>query len=203
MKKYNNFIIAPHIDDEVLGCFSFMRPDTFICILGVEDRSYVSAKDRCNELKESARMNNFSWKVHTNIVNNYQVPDLIPILEWHINKIKPSCVIIPHYSYNQDHRAVYDASLVALRPHDKNWFVKKVLIYEQPDTFLWPYTTFSPTYFLDINIKEKLKAYHLYKSQIRGHRSDEIIKTIARARGMQSNMEYAEAFQCLRWVDSK
>jgi LmbE family N-acetylglucosaminyl deacetylase len=180
MPSCKNLILAPHIDDEVLGCFSFMNRDTFVCYLGVEDRPYISAKGRIKELQKSAGKYKFNWKVHDNPVNRFSVSDLISIMEDHINQIRPECVLVPHYSYNQDHRAVYDAAMVALRPHDKNWFVKKVLIYEQPDTFLWPYQSFTPTYFLPINIEKKIAAYHLYKSQVRGHQSDEIITTIAK-----------------------
>ena len=85
------------------------------------------------------------------------------------------------------------------------FFVKKVLIYEQPHVFLWDYTndinsTIKPNYFVPIDIKRKIKAYKLMKTQVRGFRSPETLKKIAALRGKQSNCDYAEAFQIIRWV---
>ena len=41
----------------------------------------------------------------------------------------------------------------------------------------------------------------IYKTQLRDHRSVDFIKAIAKVRGGQSDYEYAEAFEVLRWVD--
>ena len=39
------------------------------------------------------------------------------------------------------------------------------------------------------------------KTQVRDFRSPEILKSMAKLRGSQSNCDYAEAFQILRWID--
>jgi hypothetical protein len=91
--------------------------------------------------------------------------------------------------------------MVALRHHDINWFVNKVFIYEQPHTILWPYKDFTPNYYIEVNLKEKIEIYRLYKSQVRGHRSSEIIEVMAKLRGKQANRPYTEAFNCIRYVD--
>ncbi len=195
-----NLVIAPHIDDEILGCFSVLNEDTFICYLGVEDRSFVSAKERIEELENAASIMKFKWKVFSNVVNSYKTEDLINTIEEKINDLKPENVYIPHYSYNQDHRAVYDAAMVAVRHHDSNWFAEKVFVYEQPHTILWPYKYFEPNFFIKLDVDEKIRIYNLYKSQVRDHRSPEIISIIAKLRGKQANVEYAEAFHCIRYV---
>ena len=127
-------------------------------------------------------------------------------IEDQINEIKPEKIFIPYPSYNQDHVTVYDASLVALRHHDVNHFVKKVVAYEEVHSFLWDYThdinsTFKGNYFVPIDIEDKITSYKFLKSQVRGHRSPEMLRLIARMRGVQGNFENAEAFQILRWVD--
>ena len=141
-----------------------------------------------------------------NVVNSYNVPDLIPDFERIINEYCPERVYIPYPSYNQDHVATYQAALVALRPHDINHFVKKVLVYEQPHVFLWDNThnvdgAFKPNYFVEIDIDKKLKAYQALSSQIRTFRSPLTIKNLASLRGQQCNSEYAEAFKIIRWVE--
>jgi LmbE family N-acetylglucosaminyl deacetylase len=195
-----NLIIAPHIDDEVLGCYTILNEGTFVCYLGVEDRSYVTASERVKELEDAASVRKFKWILYENVVNNYKCEEMIGQLETQINEQRPERVFIPHYSYNQDHRAVYDAAMVALRHHDINWFVNKVFVYEQPHTILWPYKNFEPNYFIGLDVADKISAYNLYKSQVRGHRSGDFIEIMARLRGKQANMEYAEAFQCIRYV---
>lgn len=194
-------VIAPHIDDEVLGCFSQLHPDTFICYLGVEDRDYVSVDERIEELKSAARKTGFKWELHDNIVNSYKLDHLIPIIENVINSVKPEKIFIPHYSYNQDHKCAYEAAMVALRPHDVNWFVKKVFVYEQVHNFIWPVREFTPNYFIPIDIYQKNETYSLYKSQVREHRSISSIRSLAELRGKQSMVDYAEAFECIRFVE--
>ena len=54
---------------------------------------------------------------------------------------------------------------------------------------------------MPIDIEDKIKSYGFLKSQVRGHRSPEMLRLIARMRGVQSNFANAEAFQVLRWVD--
>lgn len=177
-----------------------MNEDSFFCYLGVEDRIYVSKNERVEELKKVAKKKNFQYDIHEQKVNHYNAADLIALIENHINILKPLNVFIPHYSYNQDHRNVYDACITALRPHDKNWFVKRIFIYEQPHTFLWPYKEFIPNFYKKIDINDKIETYKLYASQVREHRSPEIITAIAKIRGKQANLNFAEAFQCVRFV---
>lgn len=202
MKK---LIIAPHIDDEVLGCGGILDKDSFVLHCGIEDRTTISSETRIAEIKKVQKIAKFDMKLlRGNIVNNYKVVDLIGEFEKAIKKVRPQQIYIPYPSYNQDHRAVFDAALVATRQHDTNFFVKKVLIYEQPHVFLWSHNgrkDFKPNYFVPIDINKKLKLYSLLKSQIRSFRSKDSIKALASLRGSQAQCKYAEAFQILRWVD--
>ena len=204
-------VISPHIDDEVLGCGGILDKDTFVLYCGVENRYVngdmsISVVTRINELNKVSKFLNFDFKLLDNKVNNFQLKDLIGEFEEVISRLKPQQIYIPYPSYNQDHRIVYEASLIATRPHDINFFVKKVLVYEQPHVFFWDKTHninsgFVPNYFIPIDINKKIKAYELMKTQVRSFRSSENLKSMANLRGTQSNNEYAEAFQILRWVD--
>ena len=51
------------------------------------------------------------------------------------------------------------------------------------------------------NVRLKLKGYSLLASQVRDHRSPESLEYLAKIRGIQSHLNYAEAFQIIRWVD--
>ncbi len=199
-EQFANLIVSPHVDDEVLGCYSFLNEKSFICYLGAEDRPEIPREQRLDELKKCSEIKKFKWHIYDNTVNNYQVNVLISQLEEQINTIKPVNVFIPHYSYNQDHQAVYKASIIALRPHDKNWFVNRVFVYEECHVFLWPVKNFNPNFFKRIDIEDKIKTYKIYDSQVRGHRSPETLKAMAVLRGKQANLDFAEAFYCKRFI---
>ena len=194
-------IFSPHADDEILGCFSFLSPSCRVVYLGIEDRANVSRNERILEVNESAAKSGFQWEALNHPVNAYRVPDLIPDLERIIRECKPDTVLLPQPSYNQDHRAVYDAAITALRPHDQNWYVRNVLVFEQPDSLLWPHGgETEPNYFQAISLKEKLHSYSLYTSQVRRHRSPELVSAIAQLRGAQAGVPFAEGFMVKRMV---
>jgi len=206
--EYKKLVLSPHIDDDVLGCGGILDEDTFVVYCGVENR-YVNGKisisieNRISELERVKKYLNFGTKLLDNKVNEFKLTDLIGEFEKVISCIKPDQIFIPHPSYNQDHRAVYEAALVALRPHDLNYFVNKVLVYEQPHVFFWDhnYGDFKPNYFVPINVDKKVKAYKFMKTQVRSFRSPDHLKALAKLRGTQGNCKDAEAFQILRWVD--
>ena len=126
---------------------------------------------------------------------------LITELEDVINFFQPKTVIVPAPSYNQDHRVVFDIALTALRVHDKNWYVRNVLLAEQPETSTPAYKVFYPHLYIPINIDRKLALFNLYRSQQRSHRSPEHVRAIAQVRGMQCGQEAAEAFQVIRMTE--
>ena len=203
-------IVSPHLDDEVLGCSSFLWTDArnvtilygttrhgFFADAGLVMRENL---DLTQHLGCKAR---FLEIGAINRLDNLPIVELIHEFEKVVNEERPDTVLLTNPSYNQDHRTIYEAMLTALRPHDQNHFVKRVLLYEQPETFgtLRKVIPFQPTYYRPLNMEFKIKIVEFYQSQMRGHRSIEHLTAIARLRGMQANMEYAEAFEIVRWVE--
>jgi LmbE family N-acetylglucosaminyl deacetylase len=204
----SRLVISPHVDDEVLGCGGILDGKSHVIECGVDDFHIVSRDERLRELTEAAEFLGFSFSILNNKVNNYNKRDLIDDITVSINSMKPSEVFIPYPSYNQDHTEVYLASLIALRPHDMNHFVSRVFIYEETQVMDWDYSfslnsTFKPNYFRKIDVEKKVTAYRMLKSQVREFRSPEYIRSIASIRGKQSGFEFAEAFQCIRFVDDQ
>jgi len=203
-------IVSPHIDDEVLGCFSAIDQNTFILYCGCDESAIKfdwvlkrpEQNQRIEELNKLQNRFNFEYQILENKVNNYKLQDLIPSFEKTINDVSPQEIYIPTPSYNQDHRVVYEAALTALRPHDLNFFVKRVFIYEQvQDLWNHNYHHFTPSYFKKLDVEQKISAYQTLSSQVRVFRSPEMIKNLAAVRGIQSNMLHAEAFEVLRWIE--
>lgn len=203
MKK---LIIAPHADDDVLGCGGILDETCHIIYCGLDEsgiENRPSKDSRMEEIHAVQEITNHTFDIFDNLVNRYSEYELIGQIEKIINSDEPDEVYVCHPSYNQDHRAVYNATMVALRPHDNNHFVKRVLLYEQPQVYFWNNTgrEFNANYFVKIDIEKKIKVYETMKSQVRSFRSPEHLKANAKLRGGQSNCDYAEAFEIIRWVE--
>lgn len=203
---FERLVISPHIDDEVLGCGGSIDDRTFVLECGVDDFHIVPRQERINELEAAQKLLGFEYRILDNVVNHYEVTNLIQGITDAINFIKPREIYIPYPSYNQDHQEVYRAAMIALRPHDLNYFVPRVFVYEETQVVLWDNShningLFKPNYYREIDIERKLAAYRCLKSQVRSFRSAEFLQEIAQLRGRQSGKKYAEAFQCLRFVE--
>lgn len=205
---FKNLILAPHVDDEVLGCGGILNEAFFVYFCGIDESKLRKDKDpahideRFSELKQVANFLGFKWECNQkNVVNHYNEQQFIDTFEDLINKIRPEKIFLPHSGYNQDHRTVFNAAFIALRPHDRNFFVKKVLLYEAAHDVLWNPKNMKLNHFVPIDIERKIKAYELHKSQVRGMRSSQLLREIAAVRGAASNCKYAEAFEILRWCE--
>lgn len=202
-------VVAPHIDDEALGCGGVIDHRFHVHYCGVESFRIIDREARLAEARSCAEHLGFTFSVNLeNTVNSYRVEELIGQLEGVIEQHRPTTVFVPYPSYNQDHRAVLDAALTALRPHDQNHAVANVLLYEQIQVTVWPYredllrgSSFEPNFFVPIDPERKITAYRLHTSQVRDMRPPEMVEQVARWRGFQAGMPHAEAFQILRLTD--
>ena len=201
MFEEQTLILAPHLDDEVLGCFSFLGPNAFVLWFGVEDFHGVDRETRLQEARAVAAATGFSYDLLSEPVNRYRTDQLIAPIEQRIHELRPRALLLPRPSYNQDHRSVYEAGFTAARPHDTLPMTPRVLVYDQVHANLWPRDQFDPNYFRGIEIGRKLEVWRLHRSQNRGHRCEDHLETLARMRGQQAGLTYAEAFQVLRWVE--
>lgn len=198
-------IIAPHVDDDVIGCGGIMGAGDHVFYVGVDEHHVVPRAERIREARRVAEKTGCHLIGPDDYhVNHYRdrFTILVAQLEMFLTDHQYQEVLLPWPSYNQDHQAVYDASMVALRPHDTIHFVPRVLLYEEPDCF-WPgiRQQFSPTLFRPIDIEHKLDLYETMTSQVRGHRSPDHLRALATVRGAAIMVKSAEAFHVVRWVE--
>jgi len=199
MKK---LVIAPHIDDEAVGCGGILDLETYVYFCGVDWYHEISQAERLAEARNVSTFFHYEYEVNTmTVVNEYDQRYFINIFQKLINEQMPDKIYIPYPSYNQDHREIYDAAMIALRPHDRNFFVKKVLVYEGMGAFQWYKPDYEVNHFVEIDIDRKIKGYEKHVSQVRGHRSSEMIRALAKLRGSQIGVPYAEAYIVKRWVE--
>lgn len=125
-----------------------------------------------------------------------------------LEKVRPSMVLLPARSFNQDHVATFRACMAATRPASAGarHLVSYVLAYDNTTAF-WsvPDERFVPNVFVDISqhLDTKAGAIRRYASQMHVppfHASQEGVQITAAFCGGQVSLAAAEAFQALRLV---
>jgi len=183
-KNEKLLVIAPHPDDEILGCFGLIdsikknHGKVYVQVLTLGGYSKIGAgnvtKEKwkseflrvCNFLKiDGYDIGYFDDQIRH--LDTIAQSELIELLEFQskvsISKIKPTIVAIPTiFSTHQDHIQAYKVSMSALRehPHKTKTLPKVVLSYESPEYYFWSayseFGRFSPNYYQEIS-KSALK----------------------------------------------
>jgi len=233
LKNQRCLIIAPHPDDEAFGCAGTMArlkaegSEVFVIAVSAGDVHHYNVK-KYEFVTGKTRQEEFEASMKTLEVDDYELIynsndvhlklDVMPLKQLiglfekecrlSIDRIKPTMIILPAISYNQDHEAVFRAGFTACRPHlpDVKPFQNIVLSCEYP-ALAWSLERekFHPSFYVDITdfIGKKLEALACYKSQVRSaihHCSAENVEWIARVRGREVSVDAAEAFMCHRFL---
>jgi LmbE family N-acetylglucosaminyl deacetylase len=202
-------VIAPHADDEVLGCggaIQYLRADggrVFVHIVANrvvghrEDPAYIDGTKRAAEA--AAKLLGIEQVFYGDLPDerlDAPLIDVIVAVEKVVTTVVPDIVFVPSSGdSDQDHRAVASACRVACRGIDT------VLAYEVPG----PSRGFLPNYYVDIGryLQMKIQAMKCYAEEMRPYphpRSERGLEYHARFRGMEAAVEHAEAFLVLRQV---
>lgn len=211
-------VIAPHPDDEVLGCggtiakFSKIN-EVFLCVVTKAYSPEWSRRFIRNRQQEIEKVNKilsikktFFLDFPTVKLNTIPQKEINEAISKIIKEVKPDTIFIPHKGdVNSDHRIVFESSLVAVRPNKQK--INKVLSYETLSSTEWGQAidTFIPNIYVDISktFDKKIKAMKVYKSELKKAphpRSLEIIEALAKKRGSEIQAKYAEAFMLIREV---
>lgn len=189
-------VIAPHPDDEVIGCGATIRKIKdaggevhvhFLTVGHTADASetgFSSMEERLVEIKRVAQVLGFdSYDVsmpgsdhHLRLDTVSQI-DLIRIIEAEgscsLDVLKPTMVLLPFaHGYNQDHRAAATATLTALRPGGSVFRQQPelVLVYEQLADLWRAGPALDPDTFVEVSadqVAAKVEAMRTYASQDR------------------------------------
>lgn len=212
-------IVAPHPDDEVLGCggtigrLSHEGNIISLCIVTKPyppewSEEYIEKKgveiEKSN--KKLGILKTIFLSFPTVKLDTVPQKELNDSLSRVIADTTPDIVFIPHRGdLNKDHRIVHEAALVATRPLSST--VKKILAYETLSETEWGHSIahFHPGVFIDITgfIELKLEAMLLFETEVKTAphpRSIELIKALAMKRGSEIGVKYAEAFMLIREI---
>ncbi len=201
MKKI--LAIGPHPDDIELGCFGTMAKfkkngDDVSFLVLTKGEGGTDENSRIMEAEESASLISANLFIE-NLPDRFisEGPETITVIEKYIKQLDPDAVFIPTESdTHQDHRATYNACMVACRT------VREIFAYETPSTS----RKFSPNYFVDITpyIGLKVKAVKIHSSQGgKGYMADRAIEGLAeyRAFDILLNDKYVEGFDVIKVVN--
>lgn len=213
-------VIAPHPDDEVLGCGgTLLRRKSegaelaWLIVTGISEQTGWPAERvqlRDAEIDRVAELVGFSHIYNlclpTTQLDRLPMGGLIEQFSTVFKEFKPEEVFLPHRSdVHTDHRVVFDVTAACAK-----WFrypsIQRVLAYEtlsETEFALGTESMFHPNFFIDISdfLARKLEVMAVYQSELGSFpfpRSIEAIRALATLRGTTSGFNAAEAFQLLR-----
>lgn len=204
-------ILSPHTDDAELGCggtivrFLDCDHEIFWVVFSTAEESLPEGlpedtlkKEYYNVIKdlslEEKDCKVFDYNVRN--LHQYRQEVLENLIEIR-NQYAPDLVIGPSLNdFHQDHQVVAHEMVRAFKT------TSSVLSYELP----WNHAVFNMQCFVKLDpdhIKKKCLILKHYRSQFiqsKPYFSREFIYGLAKARGVQCNSEYAEAFEVVRWI---
>lgn len=224
MKTQRILIIAPHLDDEVLGCggsaSALAAEGCEVRVMFIAHRVYNH--EYCEQQMETELRHMEAARKILGIGESvfFDQPDeqlyrylreIIIRMEEYVQEWKPDTVYSPFYNdNNQDHRTVADAVRVVLRPAAVP-FVRRWLMYETPSSTEqsppYPGQGFQPNVYFSLTeevMKTKTDALQKYETEQRKYphaRSPEALRALAMKRGIESGRELAEAFMLMRQIN--
>ena len=220
MKIKKILVIAPHADDEVLGCGGYLLHEQMkgseICIIygAVGGKMYgavgggkiAADQDFTRRYKEAESLNKAlstkNWFVMHKGLDAYldTVPDveIITALDVLIGTIRPDELFVNYSSHHQDHRKMYQCAMASLRLRE-GYSPSLVALYEYPFIGGNHDVINGGRWYHDITdvIDRKIELFGLYGSQLKNPPSplnETGIRSLAGMRGIESGCQYAEMF---------
>lgn len=213
-------VVAPHPDDETLGCGGTLlrhvdEGDEVHWVIATDmtrDTGYseerIAARER--EIDEVARAYPFSSVTRlghpTTRLDRVAMAELVEGISRAFRQIEPDVIYLPFPGdAHSDHRLVFEAGRAASK-----WFrqpgVRRVLTYEtlsETEQGRDPRLEgFEPNVYSDISgrLDRKIEIFELYEGEVGEHpfpRAEKTIRALAAVRGAASGYDSAEAFRLI------
>jgi LmbE family N-acetylglucosaminyl deacetylase len=222
MKKI--LVIAPHPDDETLGCGGTLLKHKaqgdelhWMIVTCMSEKAGFAAErvqERDEEILQVGSLYGFETLHKLNFptaqLDALPIGDIVQRMGRVMQAVEPDVVYLPYRGdVHTDHKIVVDAAVSCTK-----WFrypsVKRVLAYEtlsETDFGINPDSNgFRPNVFVDISefLKQKLEIMRVFKSELGEFpfpRSEQAIRALAALRGASAGCEAAEAFMLLKERD--
>ncbi len=209
LKNKKILILAPHTDDGELGCGGLIAKyiregaQIYYAAFSTADES-VQPPFPSNQLEIEVRDATkilgiprdhlFVYKYAVRKLN-YSRQEILDQLISLRDQINPDVVLLPSQKdMHQDHQTITAEGIRAY----KNC---TILGYE----LAWNNLSFTTDCFVvltESDVQLKIKALAAYTTQLgKSYMDPDFIRSLARVRGTQISVEYAEAFEVIRWID--
>jgi len=201
-------VLAPHTDDGEFGCGGALRKWVkegkeiyYIAFSSAEQSVPQGMPDDILKKEIREAIKELGIPLDNLILLDYPVRNFPShrqsILDYMISirdQINPELVLLPSTNdTHQDHQTIIQEGFRAFKQ-------TSMIGYEMP----WNNLNFSTNLFVFLeenHIVTKIKALKCYKSQSgKDYTTDDFIRSLARVRGVQIGVEYAETFEVIRWV---
>jgi LmbE family N-acetylglucosaminyl deacetylase len=209
MNRINDvLVLGPHTDDGEFGCggtivkFIEEKKNVYYATFSCAEESVPKGLPKDILLKEvKASCKILGIKKDHLLIYRYPVrkfeqyrQDILEDLVTLSHDIKPDLVLMPSPNdLHQDHHTVAMEGLRAFK-------FTSILGYEMPWNNIH-FTTNSFVHLEEHHISTKLEAVKCYRSQTgRKYANEEFIRGLAKTRGVQIGVDFAEAFDILRWI---
>lgn len=212
MKNFSEkkvLILAPHPDDGEFGCGAtidkYVKAGAEVWYIAFSPccKSIPQGFDRYalfHELDAAAdilgippkRVVKMEFEVREFSTHRQEILEELILLR---NKLRPDIVLLPNsYDVHQDHQVIHHEGVRAFKH-------STLLGYDLP----WNYTHANLNFLSDVskdNLNRKLQAIAAYKSQgFRPYADEEFINGLARVRGVQGGVPYAEGFEMIKMIE--
>jgi LmbE family N-acetylglucosaminyl deacetylase len=207
MKK-RVLVLAPHTDDGEFGCggpiakLIAQNAEVFYAAFSVCELSIPSHFPKNileTEVKNATRVlgiKSHNLKIFRYGVRNFEAfrQKILDDLIFLRNEIEPDLILMPSpHDIHQDHSTIAIEGIRAFKQ-------VSILGYELP----WNNLTFNTQSFMlleEEHLNKKIEALKCYQSQSHRPYADEnLIRSLAITRGTQIGVEFAEAFEVIRWI---
>jgi len=201
-------VLSPHTDDGEFGCGASISRflddgiEIYYAVFSLAEESVPSQYPK-NILGKEVKKATRALGIDKDNLMIYKYPvrrfsenrqDILENLVQLNKEIDPDLVFMPCLEdLHQDHSTIAKEGLRAFK-------MKSILGYEIP----WNNINFSTRSFIvfnKIHLDRKLSALSCYESQKHRHyASKDFITSLARTRGTQIGVKYAEVFEVIRWI---
>lgn len=217
-------VVAVHPDDETLGCGGTILKHVengdnvaWLIITNMKEEFGFSAErveSRNVEITNVANEYGFSKVFNLGFkpagLTSENQTDLINKISEVVNDFQPETIyLINRSDAHSDHRYAFQASIACTKSF-RYPFIKKIMMYEciSETEFAPPLheNVFIPNYYVEITkqLTKKLNIIKIFNSEVALHpfpRSLKNIEALAAFRGASVGVEYAEAFQLIKFID--
>lgn len=201
-------VLSPHTDDSELGCggtvarFIEEGRDVHVAAFSACEKSVPAGQPADILVREwNAALDVLGVPASNRTLHHFPVrdfpehrQDILDRLIAFRDSLKPDLVFIPSRDdLHQDHQVLAMEGLRAFKG-------TSILGYEIP----WNNILFETRSFVHLeqkHIEQKIAALRCYNSQsFRGYANSEFVFSLARTRGIQIEVPFAEVFEAIRWI---